>query len=203
MQVTGLQGQTHLNGVTGILLEFEPAKDRWQVRLDNSTEVKLLKATNLTPLGLIPQALPAPGLLDYQQLQQQHEAFALAEDLELQRAMQASLEADEEKQLLWALEESTRLAEAERQAEAKASEAALREEQQASTKKVPSDSSQSTAPPARGAAAVTPWESDDEGRAWDSAGEDADADAARGGGGGSDDDDEELPPLELLPNSEE
>lgn len=153
----------------------------------------------------------APGLLDYQQQQE----AALAEEMELQRALKASqmlAMADEEEQLRWALDESARLAEAERRAaeEAQASRRPIEEQtpeeirayyEEAAKKKVPSDKSQSTAEPR--AAGAHQWESDDEGSAWDSVGEDAAA--AKGGPacGSDEEEDEELPPLELIPNSEE
>mmetsp|Transcript_15459 Transcript_15459/g.27417 ORF Transcript_15459/g.27417 Transcript_15459/m.27417 type:complete len:596 (-) Transcript_15459:74-1861(-) len=50
VQVQGLQNNQELNGQTGHLLQFDPAKLRWGVELEGGKQV-LLKMGNLIPLG--------------------------------------------------------------------------------------------------------------------------------------------------------
>jgi len=57
-----LKARPELNSQCGTLNDFEVAKERWQVRMEDGSGVHLLKAENLELDG-VPEPLPADGLL--------------------------------------------------------------------------------------------------------------------------------------------
>lgn len=176
----------------------------------------LPRGPSMSTGGVGPGAFqPLPGL------EQRHLEVLenLAQEQELQAAIQASqatFEADEEAQLRWALEESARLAEAEKQSAAADKDVMDAEEIRQFYEESRKVAEERRRKAEQGALYTGLGDSDEDGYAWDSDAEEAAeaSDVRKAEQGKSkgpapkpipdedDDDDEELPALELVPREE-